>query len=176
VAGFLLPDANGDLTVGGNINFSTPRTGYSQIQPVEFVGSGSGASSPFAVGIDWINGVYKLMGGANVVYAPFKLPQNAVLTRFGCYFDETSAAADSAVTLCRGAWDGVGSGQEVITTITTSGSSATTNTEFVGALNNLRTTIDLEQYSYYLYGTFGNVDGPNVQIKRCKATYTIDGL
>ena len=35
-----------------------------------------------------------------------------------------------------------------------------------------RVTADLDTYFYYVYGTFGSVDGTSVLIRRCKAGYT----
>jgi len=147
---------------------------FIQILPTDFLPSLSGANSPHVIGRDWLNGVFKLATETDAVYAAIKLPHGSTITSFSCILDDGDAVDDPQVVFFRQLW--AGGPQEVITTVNTSGANSAINTEYVGALDATLTTVDLDGYFYYLYGTFGNVNGTSVMIRRCKIGYTYNRI
>ena len=174
MANMLTHDGSGNLEIKGQLSFSPPHTSFYQILPTDFHPGTSGASSPHLVGRDWFNGVFKLQTETNVVYAGVKLPHGSKIAKFSCVFDDTDAGGDPEVVLFRQAWSG--GIQEAITTINTSGAEDAISTEYSGVLDEALTSIDLDRYFYYAYGTFGNIDGGAVMIRRCKIVFSRDHI
>ena len=108
-------DADAVSAVGsGNITFTPPHTSFYQINPTDFQPSGSSIGQD-VIGRNYLNGVYKLAGETNAVYASLKIPHASTIMSISCIVDDTSVVGDPQLTFFRQPW--VGGAQEVISQI-----------------------------------------------------------
>lgn len=155
----------GELTVP-KVNYASPRTHYFVVGSEGFV---PGSNVPY-VNTYGNGGAYFTQATSGAMVAPVHLPHGATITGFQVFYYDNSA---SDMTAYLGLQFMTSGGYQFLTSLSTSGASATFRSG-AAAINN-PIIVDNTVYSYHVYAYSASWPGTgDLRIKGARITYTID--